>query len=388
MPRSSLSVAPLVLLLGASAAAQEVDPVPADTEIQVTPSGLKYSVLHRAEAATVPSPAEGDTVRVHYSGWLEDGTPFDSSRQRGEPAEFQVGRVIAGWNEALALMHPGDRFKLTIPYDLAYGERGRPPRIPPKATLVFDVELLAIPARAPLFEPLDPERSQQADKGLTYEVVEEGHGPSCSANSPVELDFAVWTEDGKFVDAQEGLCQRLDRLRVAVLREGPALMREGATYLFRVPPELMAGAEGRGKVPEGATTIWRMRVKRIFETPAFELPADGDLIRTPSGLRYQVLREGDGASPTAATDRVTVHYSGWLTNGEGFDSSYERGSPATFALNEVIAGWTEGVQLMREGAIYRFVIPSDLGYGRRGSPPRIPPDSTLVFQVELIAINP
>ena len=106
----------------------------------------------------------------------------------------------------------------------------------------------------------------------------------------------------------------------------------------------------------------------------------------PSGLQYTVLREGTGRKPKA-TDSVKCHYEGTLTDGTVFDSSYRRGEPATFPLNGVIAGWTEGVQLMSEGAKYRFFIPYNLAYGERGAGQSIPPFAALVFDVELISIE-
>lgn len=107
---------------------------------------------------------------------------------------------------------------------------------------------------------------------------------------------------------------------------------------------------------------------------------------TPSGLQYLVEKEGNGAQPTASSE-VTVHYTGRLLDGTVFDSSVSRGEPATFPLAQVIKGWTEGVQLMKEGAKYRFFIPSDLAYGPSGIPNVIPPHSTLIFDVELIKVN-
>ena len=107
---------------------------------------------------------------------------------------------------------------------------------------------------------------------------------------------------------------------------------------------------------------------------------------TASGLQYQVLRDGNGKQPKA-TDQVECHYEGTLIDGTKFDSSYDRGQTATFPLNQVIAGWTEGLQLMHEGAKYRFFIPYQLAYGERGAGASIPPYAALIFDVELVAVK-
>ena len=109
------------------------------------------------------------------------------------------------------------------------------------------------------------------------------------------------------------------------------------------------------------------------------------VVTTKSGLQYEILTEGTGKQPKA-TDTVRCHYEGSLINGSVFDSSYKRGEPAEFGLSQVIPGWTEGVQLMKEGAKYRFYIPYLLGYGENGAGSSIPPYSTLIFDVELIKV--
>lgn len=129
--------------------------------------------------------------------------------------------------------------------------------------------------------------------------------------------------------------------------------------------------------------------KAIAEGKAF-LDANGKregVTTTKSGLQYEVLTPGRGERSPKATDTVVCHYEGRLASGKVFDSSYERKQPAEFGLNQVIPGWTEGLQLMSEGAKYRFYIPYLLGYGEQGAGPSIPPFSTLVFDVELISVK-
>jgi len=108
---------------------------------------------------------------------------------------------------------------------------------------------------------------------------------------------------------------------------------------------------------------------------------------TDSGLQYRVLRKGTGSTHPKATDTVKVHYEGTLIDNTVFDSSYKRGKPISFGLNRVIKGWTEGLQLMVVGEKTRLFIPSDLAYGKRGAGSAVPPDSALIFDVELLGIN-
>lgn len=148
--------------------------------------------------------------------------------------------------------------------------------------------------------------------------------------------------------------------------------------------------------PEEANKLIQEYLQELTEKKTVEIKAAGNRFLeenkknenvkvTASGLQYVVEKEGTGEQPSA-TDEVTVHYTGKLLDGTVFDSSVNRGEPATFPLNRVIPGWTEGVQLMKEGAKYTFFIPSDLAYGPQGVPNAIPPHSTLVFDVELIKV--
>ncbi|MEM9749472.1 MAG: FKBP-type peptidyl-prolyl cis-trans isomerase [Pseudomonadota bacterium] len=183
---------------------------------------------------------------------------------------------------------------------------------------------------------------------------------------------------------------RRARLRIWVMAQAAGLMMAGG-------PMAVANEENRAMADTAP----------LSQPPAFEAPAtlsgdtsaergaaflkanaDADGVKvTASGLQYQVLRAGEGGASPTARDTVEVHYRGVLLDGMEFDSSYSRGETIEFPLNRVIPGWTEGVQLMSEGDLYRFFVPADLAYGRRGTPGGpIGPNETLVFDVELIKV--
>ncbi len=248
-------------------AAHAADPGQAETEqakgkdktVTKTKSGLQY---HDVEEGKGKAPEAGQTCVVHYTGWLWEGgakgKKFDSSKDRGVPFYFPVGKrkVIAGWDEGVSTMKVGGKRELIIPSDLAYGARGAGGVIPPNATLFFEIELL-----------------------------------------------------GKFE-------------------------------------------------------------------------------KTSTGLEYRDVKVGTGEKPKTGQTCV-MDYTGWLWSGYGkgkkFDSSKDHGQPFAFKLGvgQVIAGWDEGVATMKAGGKRELIIPSELGYGRRGAGGEIPPNATLFFEVEL-----
>ncbi|MBO5724187.1 MAG: FKBP-type peptidyl-prolyl cis-trans isomerase [Lentisphaeria bacterium] len=142
------------------------------------------------------------------------------------------------------------------------------------------------------------------------------------------------------------------------------------------------------KIQEGANAkAQEVAEKNLAEGAAFleENKKKENIKVTASGLQYEVLADGTGKKPSG-TSKVRVHYTGSLLNGQVFDSSVQRGTPAEFGLNQVIPGWTEGLQLMPEGAKFKFYIPAALAYGQRGAPGAIPPNATLIFEVELLKV--
>jgi peptidylprolyl isomerase len=243
---------------------------PADENVLTTPSGLGYVEIEKGDG---PAPQTGDVVAVHYTGTLEDGTEFDSSYGRGEPFAFPLGQgfVIPGWDEGIALMNVGGKARLIIPPELGYGDAGAGGVIPPGATLIFDVELVDILPGAP--------------------------------GAPAEVDKA-------------------------------------------------------------------------------------DYITTDSGLKYYDFVVGDGPSPQTG-QQVLVHYTGWLQDGTKFDSSLDRGQPLglVVGVGQVIPGWDEGLSTMKVGGKRQLVIPPELGYGEQGAGGVIPPNATLIFDVELIDVQ-
>lgn len=360
-------------------------------EMKTLPSGLKYEMLAEGKPGTAPAP--GDYVKVHYTGWLTDGKKFDSSLDRNEPLAFVLGTgmVIAGWDEGIGLLNVGGKAKILIPWKLAYGEQGRPPLIPAKADLLFEVELVDVLKGEP-FRPADPEKQQATESGLKWEVIEEGSGDAPAPDDIVRLRCTIWTTDGTVAFSSAALRRpvtgaardvHLTPAYEKFLPEAVQLMKPGAKYRLEVPADLCWGDRRVApKVEPGATTVWEVDLENVLRFA----PLDPEkTVKTESGLEYQVIKEGTGKNP-GPTSRVSVYYTGWLENGNEFDSAHRRGQPSVFGLNQVIKGWTEGLQLMKEGGIYRFRIPAALAYGEKARD-KIPANSTLIFEVELLDVS-
>ena len=267
----------------------------------------------------------------------------------------------------------------------------------PPATSAAPVETAAQNSMPPA--PADvaaaPVDAVKTPSGLATKVLSPGSGTDHpTANDRVKVNYTGWQKNGKAFDSTSGGEPATFGVGQVIKgwTEGLQLMVAGEKRRFWIPAAL---AYGDGPSPGGAPSgdlvfdVELLEIKQAPkppETPADLKAAPADAKKTASGLAYKVLTKGKGTKHPAATDKVSVHYSGWTTDGHMFDSSVMRGEPATFPLNGVIKGWTEGVQLMVEGEKTRFWIPAALAYGDTPKRPGAP-TGPLVFDVELITIK-
>ncbi|MFH1468250.1 MAG: FKBP-type peptidyl-prolyl cis-trans isomerase [Pseudomonadota bacterium] len=231
-----------------------------------------------------------------------------------------------------------------------------------------------------------PADAEQVPSGLASRVLRAGTGTvHPTATDRVTVHYTGWTTDGKMFDSSvvrgEPATFPLNGV-IAGWTEGVQFMVEGEQRRLWIPVEL--AYQGRPGKPAGMLVfdVELLAIQAAPRAPADVAKPPADAQKTPSGLASKVLEAGTGTVHPTATSMVEVHYSGWTTDGEMFDSSVARGEPARFPLNRVIAGWTEGLQLMVEGEQRRLWIPEELAY--RGKPGA--PAGMLVFDVELIKI--
>lgn len=250
----------------------------------------------------------------------------------------------------------------------------------------------APPAPADVAAP--PADAAKTPSGLASKVLAAGTGKDRPGpTDKVKVHYTGWTKAGEVFDSSIGK----EPLELGVgevitgWTEGLQLMVVGEKRRLWIPAALAYGEKPRGGAPAGDLVfdVELLDIKQGPKPP--EVPADvkaapADAKKTASGLAYKVLTKGKGTKHPAATDRVSVHYSGWTPDGKMFDSSVMRGEPTTFGLKQVIPGWTEGVQLMVEGEKTRFWIPGDLAYGDKPKRPGAPA-GPLVFDIELISIK-
>ena len=370
---------------------QEIPP-PADVaappaDAKKTAGGVAYKILTPAQGAQKPGP--NDTVVVHYTGWTTDGKMFDSSVARKHPARFPLGSVIPGWTEGMQQIGVGETARIWIPEELAYkGKRGAP-----QGMLVFDIELKEV-VKAPETPPdvaAPPKDARKTKGGVFYKVLSKGTGGE-KPNSwdRVKVHYSAWTTDGKMFDSSVTKGRPGDYSLEGMMpgwSEGIQTMVVGQKNRFWIPEAL--AYKGRPGRPSGMLVYETelVEVKNMPEPPP--TPKDvkappRDAKKTEKGVFYKVLKKGTGTAKPTTTSKVKVHYTGWTTDGKMFDSSVTRGKPITFGLDNVIPGWTDGLQQMVAGEKARLWIPEELAY--KGKPGR--PQGMLVFEVELIEIDP
>jgi len=243
-----------------------------------------------------------------------------------------------------------------------------------------------LPLPAPPDVAAPPTDALTTPSGLATKVIKAGSGSEHpSSIDLVTVHYTGWTTDGEMFDSSVARGSPaifpLDRV-IAGWTEGVQLMVAGETRRFWIPESLAY----RGKREPRGMLVFDVELISFTESPT-RPPADlkappSDAVKTESGLTYKVLSPGTGDRHPSSTSQVTVHYSGWTSDGRLFDSSVTRGTPSTFALNGVIDGWTEGVQLMVEGEKARFWIPEDLAYRGQSEP-----YGMLVFDIELIRVE-
>ena len=258
--------------------------------------------------------------------------------------------------------------------------------------LVFTLAAVAVaaaqtPAGGPIQAPPDvaapPADAVKLRSGLATKVIKAGAGKDRPGKDDlVTVDYTGWKTDGSMFDSSvaRGKPAVFSVSRViAGFSEGLQLMVPGETRRLWIPEGL---AYKGTREPKGMLVFDVQLIDLPSRAPADVKAPPADAKTTASGLAYKVLQQGTGGRHPKSSNQVTVHYTGWTTDGKMFDSSVVRGQPATFALDGVIQGWTEGVQLMVEGEKTRFWIPEKLAYKGQG-----PPYGLLVFDVELIKLQ-
>lgn len=366
------------------------------TEYRVTDSGLSYFDLAPGSGAP---PNDGDIVTVHYAIWLAEGFDapgpqlLEDSESGGQPMTFVLGnnQILPGWEEGVSTMQVGGQRQLVLPPELGFGADGGG-FLPPDTTLIIEVRLLEVEA-AP--KPVAVSEYTTTETGLQYADIMEGAGDLVAEGDLVTVEFSIWVaesvryftssyQQGTTFDFRVGSGQVFPGWE-----EGMIGMQVGGFRQLLIPSELALGEEGFGEVIPPNSDLLMEVVLVELSKPVVRTDIDeGEFTTTETGLRYFDIVEGDGAMPEVGQTAV-VHYTGWLEDGTQFDSSVDRGVPFEFpvGLGSVIAGWDEGVATMRVGGKRQLIIPAELGYGATGAGGTIPPNATLIFEVELLDIR-
>lgn len=348
-------------------------------EKEIGKQGLKKLLVK--EGGSWETPETGDEVEVHYTGTLLDGTKFDSSRDRGTPFKFKLGQgqVIKGWDQGIATMKKGENAVFTIPPDLAYGESGSQPTIPPNATLKFDVELLSWASVKDICK----------DGGIFKKIIKEGE----KWEHPKEADevlvkYEARLEDGTVVSkSEEGVeFYVTDGYFCPAFAIAVKTMKKGEKVLLTVKPQYGFGHQGREAigndvaVPPNATLL--VDLELVSWKVVDEVTDDKKVLK-------KILKQGEGYERPNDGAVVKVKYTGKLEDGTVFEEKGSDEEPFEFMAGEeqVVDGLDRAVMTMKKGEVALVSVAAEYGYQTeiKTDLAVVPPKSTLIYEVELVS---
>lgn len=347
-------------------------------EKEIGKNGLKKKLIKEGEGWENPS--SGDEVEVHYVGTLLDGTQFDSSRDRGTPFKFKLGQgqVIKGWDEGIKTMKKGEKALFTIPPELAYGESGSPPTIPPNATLQFEVELLSWTSVKDICK----------DGGIFKKVLVEGEG----WQNPKDLDevfvkYEALLEDGTFISKSDGVEFTVkDGFFCPALPEAVKTMKKGEKALLTVKPQYAFGEKGRPRVGDETSVPPNASLQINLELVSWKTVSD---VTNDKKVLKKILKEGEGYERPNDGAVVKVKLTGKLQDGTVFVKKGHDGEEFEFRVDEeqVIEGLDRAVKTMKKGEIALVTVQPEYAFGPSESQQElavVPADSTLYYEIEML----
>ncbi|KAG8484395.1 hypothetical protein CXB51_022815 [Gossypium anomalum] len=348
-------------------------------EKEIGKNGLKKKLVKEGEGWENPS--SGDEVEVHYTGTLLDGTKFDSSRDRGTPFKFKLGQgqVIKGWDEGIKTMKKGENAIFTIPAELAYGESGSPPTIPPNATLQFDVELLSWTSVKDICK----------DGGIFKKILVEGE----KWENPKDLDevfvkYEACLEDGTLISKSDGVEFTVgDGYFCPALAKAVKTMKKGEKVLLTVKPQYGFGEDGRPAtggecaVPPNATL--HITLELVSWKSVSDITKDKKVLK-------KIVKEGEGYERPNDGTVVQVKLIGKLPDGKIFIKKGYDEEPFEFKIDEeqVIDGLDKAVKTMKKGENALITIQPEYAFGSSESHQElavVPANSTVYYEVEMVS---